>query len=145
MWAPFWAHNVPSQPIRIGQTRLGRSHRESGINLGTTTIGAIWILPGGMFHRTQQVFHTIVRITLSGSSEISSANQIGVGPSPVQISTQSSPLISHMDVTRLSGTKRSLSPYTPDMALTRNPNLFCPFPLLSTNQFSYLYLSLYSI
>ena len=82
---------------------------------------------------------------MSGSGEIFSADQIGVGPSPVQISTQSFPLISYLDVTQLSGPMRPPSPYTPDMALTQNPNLFHPFPLLPTNQFGYLYLSLYSI
>ena len=91
------------------------------------------------------MFHTIVRITLSGSGEISSAYQIGEGPGFVSISTQSSPLLSHLDVNRLPGTMRTPSTYAPDTALTRNPSLFCLFPLFPTDQFSYLSLNLYSI
>ena len=91
------------------------------------------------------MLHTIVRITLFRSGEISSADQIGGGPDLVPISTQSSPLLSHLDVTRLPGTMRTPSTYTPDTALTRNPSLFGLFSLLPTDQFSYLSLSLYLI
>ena len=91
------------------------------------------------------MFHTIVWITLSGSGEISSADRIGEGPGLVPVSTQSSPLLSHLDVTRLPGTMRTPSTYTLDMTLTQNPSLFRLFPLIPTDQFSYLSLSLYSI
>ena len=80
--------------------------------------GAIWIPPGGLFHWTWWVFHTIVRIASSGSGETSSEDQVGVGTSPFQISTQPSPLLSHLDGTLLSGTMRHSSPYAPDMAPT---------------------------
>ena len=91
------------------------------------------------------MFHTIVRITLFGSGEISSADQIGGGPDLVSISTQSSSLLSHLDMTRLPGTMRTPSTYTSDTALTRNPSLFRLFSLFPTDQFSCLSLSLYSI
>ena len=42
------------------------------------------------------MFHSIVRITLFGSGEISSADHIGEGPGLIPVSIQSSLLLSHL-------------------------------------------------
>ena len=92
------------------------------------------------------MFHTIVRIILSKSGETSSEDRVGVGSSPFRVFTQSFPQLSHLDVTQISGTMRPPSPlhsgYGPQLGIL---TWFGPFLLLLTDQFSYLYLRLYSI
>jgi hypothetical protein len=58
---PFleWYPGLPSQPIRIDQVRVGRSHRESGLARKTTTTEACWTPTGGLTQQSEKV----IRIT----------------------------------------------------------------------------------
>ena len=58
---------------------------------------------------------------------------IGYYPDLLPIPAQSSPLRSHLVVTRILGTLRTPSTGTPDTTLTRNPSLFRLLSLSPSN------------
>ena len=71
---PFleWDPIFPSQPIRIDQVRVGRSHRESGLFLRTTTTGVFWIPTGGLTQQSERVIRITFRIVPSKDGGTSS-------------------------------------------------------------------------
>ena len=67
-----WNPDLPSQPIRIGQIRLGRSQKEFGLSLKTTTTGVFRNPPGGLAQRSEWVIRITLRIVPSKDNGTSS-------------------------------------------------------------------------
>ena len=71
---PFleWNPGLPSQPIRIDQVQIGRSHRDSGLTLRTTTTGVFRTPTGGLTQRSEGVIRITFRIVPSKDGGTSS-------------------------------------------------------------------------
>ena len=82
-----WNPDLPSQPIRIGHIRLGRSHRESGLYLRTTTTEVFRIPPGDLAQRSKGVIRITFQIVPSKDSGTSFRSSDGMRPFPSRTSS----------------------------------------------------------
>ena len=119
-----WDSDLPSQPIRIGQIRLGRSHKESRLYFRTTMTRVFRILLGKLAQWDTWVIRTTFRIVPSKGGETSSED----GMAQVRIPSESYPVLPTATSPRrypnILNNEVSFPLHSEDDPPTRNPNCF---------------------